>query len=109
MIVKTLVNNILLDKEYIYTYNLLETNLNLEKENCTKTVQAYGIEIICETKEKGITYSVNKDQELYISPKMERIELLMDKFYNNNLSPIHLIEVLDEVIEEYIFEFDLIS
>ncbi len=106
MIVKTLVNNILLENEYIYTYNLIKNDLIINQDDGDKVVQAYGIEIICETKENGQVIESSRDYENYISPNEERVRGLMEFFKVNTLSPVHLVEILDEIIEEYISDFD---
>ena len=68
---------------------------------------AYGIEI--ERKDYIGTKNVNleRDKIDIISPEKEDVEKMLIKIWNNQLSPIHLVDVLGTYVDDNICKFNI--
>lgn len=87
------------DVEFRYAYRLIKKDY--------KGIAAYGIEI--ERKDyvglKNIT--LEREKIDIISPHRYKVKQLMMKLYNNQVSPIHLIDIIGSYVDEHAYEFDL--
>lgn len=94
------------DVNHIYLYRLLKGNINITYGVDTIEVQSYGIEIERQDMINGNVVNIERDCIKSISPKRHKVHNLLKLLYDNNVSPIHLIDVLGEYIDEYIVDFD---
>lgn len=85
--------------EYRYVYRLIKKDY--------KGITVYGIEI--ERKDYIGLKSVNLEREKIdmISIRMHNVKALLMKLYNNQVSPIHLIDIVGTYADEHIYEFDV--
>ncbi|WP_035172592.1 DUF6514 family protein [Caldanaerobius polysaccharolyticus] len=86
-----------------YEYELVESRVRVPAENRVLIVVAYGIKITAIDKDGG-EFSQVYDK---ISPYRDKVEQLVDRFAGLALSPYHLYEVLDDIVEMYIDDFEL--
>lgn len=93
--------------EYEYVYKLLESDYNFTKNEKTSSLKAYGIEIEGKNIVKGEVRSNYKDFIKYISPNKEKVVKIIELLNNNTVSPIHLIDVIGEYVDEYVSDFDM--
>ncbi|WP_125153993.1 DUF6514 family protein [Clostridium rectalis] len=92
--------------EYIYSYRLLKGKISLNYGADSIDVQAYGIEIERQDKLNGNVFNIERDRVKSISPQRHKVHNLLRLMYDNSVSPIHLIEILGDYIDEYIIDFD---
>lgn len=92
--------------EHVYHYRLLRSNINLDYSNQLVEVQAYGIEVERQDVKDGRIIKIVRDNVKAISPQRHKVQKLLKLLYDNSVSPVHLIDVLGEYIDEYIIDFD---
>ena len=85
--------------EYKYSYRLLQSQYN--------GYTAYGIEI--ERKDyKGLTkINEEKDSIEIMSTQRHAIKNILMKLQKENVSPIHLVDIVGKFVDEHVYEFDL--
>ena len=49
---------------------------------------------------------IERDSVNYISTHKEKVKKLFDLVSKNNVSPIHLIDVIGEYVDEYVSDFN---
>ena len=86
------------DVEFRYVYRLIKKDY--------KGMTAYGIEI--ERKDYVGLKNINLERKKIdiISPHRYKVKQLLMKLYNNQVSPLHLIDVIGNYADEYAYEFD---
>ena len=86
------------DVEFRYGYRLIEKDY--------KGITAYGIEI--ERKDYVGLKNINLEREKIdlISPHRYKVKKLIMKLYNNQVSPLHLIDIIGGYVDEHAYEFD---
>lgn len=97
-IVKNLCKEINLeDKCYKFCYRLIET--------CFKGITVYGIEV--ERKDFMDSDLINIERDLVekISPNKDKVEVLVEKLHKYEVSPIHLIDVIGEDVDNCVADF----
>ena len=86
-----------------YSYRLIKSNFI----HCNgDMIQAYGIEVeTTEINNDEIT-GIERAGIEYISPYMHKVYALLSKLHSNNVSPIHLVDVIGEYVDDYTYDFD---
>ena len=86
------------DVEFRYVYRLIKKDY--------KGMTAYGIEI--ERKDYVGLKKINLERKKIdiISPHRYKVKQLLMKLYNNQVSPLHLIDVIGNYADEHVYEFD---
>lgn len=84
--------------EMKYIYSIVKGTYNAE--------EAYGIEVERQDVKNGQTVNINKDNIKLISNNRDKVYDLLKLLYKNQVSPIHLIEILGEYVDEYIYDFN---
>ena len=92
--------------KYVYFYRLLKGSVNITYGKDTIEVQSYGIEIERQDMVEENLVNIERDCVNNISPERHKVHNLLKLLYDNNISPIHLIDVLGDYIDEYIIDFD---
>lgn len=87
------------DIEFRYVYRLIKKDFN--------GVTAYGIEI--ERKDFVGLKNVNLERERIetISIHRHKVKQILLKLYNNQVSPLHLIDIIGSYADKHAYEFDL--
>ena len=87
------------DVEFRYAYRLTKREF--------RGITAYGIEI--ERKDYIGLKSVNLERESIdiISIHRHKVKQLLMKLYSNQVSPVHLIDIVGSYADEHAYEFDL--
>lgn len=87
------------DIEFRYAYRLIKKEYN--------GMTAYGIEI--ERKDYIGLKNVNLEREKIdiISVHRHKVKQLLMKLYNNQVSPIHLTDIIGSYADEHAYEFDI--
>lgn len=90
-------------KEVLYHYVLLES----EKIIAGIKMQCFGLKIIKEDICKNVCFYTESDEFEYITTYRYKAVKLLKKLYENCVSPLHLIDVIEPYLEEWINDFDL--
>lgn len=93
-------------KNLVYTYRLTRDLKMLYSDRGSIEIQAYGIEVERQDFCDGVLINVERECVECISPQRYKVKNLMNLLYENIVSPIHLVEVLGEYIDEYVSDFD---
>lgn len=107
MVVENLVRTESVEKiKYNYFYRLLKGKISIPCEVDAVEVQSYGIEIERQDLLNGELINIERDCVKNISPDRNKVHNLLELLYDHSVSPIHLIDVLGDYIDEYIIDFD---
>ena len=66
----------------------------------------YGIVVKKESIKNKVVLSTIEDRVDIISKKKEVVQKLLDLLYRNQVSPIHLIDVIGETVDNCVLEFN---
>lgn len=86
------------DIEMKYTYSLTKENLN--------DVQAYGIKVERVDIKYGVIINRVEDGVKYISTQRHKVKGLLNLLYKNEVSPIHLIDIIGEYVDKWVGDFE---
>lgn len=94
------------DVTYNYFYRIIKGQVTLPIGGDKVVVQSYGIEIERQDVKDGNVINIERDSINSISPQRHKVHNLLKLLYDNVVSPIHLIDILGEYVDEYIIDFD---
>jgi len=94
------------DVRHNYFYRLVKSQMTVAMDNESTEVQAYGIEIERQDIVDDVVVFIERDCVENISPQRHKVKNLLKLLYENTVSPIHIIDVLGDYIDEYISDFD---
>ena len=89
------------NKEFNYLYRVTENTLNNTK--------VFGIEIERIDFIDQIVTNIERDSIKFISPKREKVLDLVKILYKNEVSPIHLVDVIGEYVDESVIDFEKVE
>ncbi|MCY6371286.1 DUF6514 family protein [Clostridium ganghwense] len=93
------------DVEYNYSYRVIKDQVIFAE--CEKSeIQSYGIEVERQDIVEGKVIKIERDFVKCISPHRHKVHNLVKVLYDNTVSPLHLLDVLGEYIDQYITDFD---
>lgn len=84
-----------------YIYRLLENNLN--------SIKGYGIEIEQQKYVDNQLVNIERNSIERISTNKDKTAELLSILHRNTVSPIHLVEILGEYVDQHINEFELVA
>jgi hypothetical protein len=76
-------------------------------KNDYKGIQAYGIEIERLDYDKNLLINIERDNINLISPQRKKVENILNLLYENNVSPIHLVDIIGQYADEYVCDFNM--
>jgi len=94
------------DMKYVYNYRMLKDKLMLATEGDTIEVQTYGIEVERQDISNGVLVGVERDCIKNISPHRHKVHNLLKLLFNNSVSPVHLVDILGEYVDEYVTDYN---
>lgn len=94
------------DKNITYLYRLIKNTVNLSLDFDSLEVQAYGIEIERQDEQNCVITNIERDSILTISPYRHKVHELVKLLYDNEVSPIHLVDVVGEYVDTWVDDFD---
>ncbi len=94
------------DKEYIYYYKLIKSDLYISWQEEDIKVQSYGIEIIRKDFQKEQLTNLESNNIRHISPHRYKVHNLLKMLYEQTVSPIHLIDIIGEYTDEYVVDYE---
>ncbi|AWK50118.1 hypothetical protein DIC82_02990 [Clostridium beijerinckii] len=87
------------DVEFRYAYRLIKKDY--------RGIIAYGIEIEREDYVGLKNINLERANIEIISPHRYKVKQLLIKLYNNQVSPLHLIDIIGSYVDEHAYEFDV--
>ena len=94
------------DAKHNYFYRLVKSEISVLTNGEFTPVQAFGIEIERQDIVDDVVVFIERDCVKNISPQRYKVKSLIKMLYDNTVSPIHMIDILGEYIDEYIADFD---
>jgi hypothetical protein len=94
-------------KEFLYRYFLIETTKDLHIDGQTLRVPCCGIEIIREEIVGRDTISSYSESLECISPVRSKVINLIEYLRDNEVSPVHLTDIVGEMVDEWVVDFDI--
>lgn len=91
--------------KYDYSYRVVKNKVTFP-EIYKAQIESYGIEIERRDIVNGCLINIERDCVKNISPDKIKVKSLVEMLYENIVSPIHLIDILGEYIDEYITDYD---
>lgn len=85
------------NSRYEYSYRLVKTNY--------RDIAAYGIEVERMDFNDGNLINIERECIDKISPIYNKVENMIEVLYKYRVSPIHLIDILGETIDECTMDF----
>lgn len=86
------------DLRYDYNYRIVASSY--------EGIDAYGIEIERKDFNQGVLVNVERDLIHKISCQLEKVKELLCILYKEEVSPIHLVDVIGDKVDEYVSEFN---
>lgn len=68
---------------------------------------AYGIEIVREDYQGTVKVGEDKEYIKFVSTQRHRVKQMVISLYKNEVSPIHLVDILGEFVDGQVYEFDM--
>ncbi|WMJ80495.1 DUF6514 family protein [Clostridium sp. MB40-C1] len=90
---------------YNYSYRIIKDKLVFEEQDNLE-IQSYGIEVERQDIVDGKIIKIERQAVKSISPHRHKVHSLLKILYDNLVSPIHLIDILGEFIDNYVTDFD---
>lgn len=100
LVVKSLV-----DSEEKTDKTMMVYNYRLIKEDYLRG-QAYGIEIERQDFVEGVLVKIERDEIRKISNIKEKVQGLLEIVHKNKVSPIHIVDILGEYVDNYLIDFN---
>jgi hypothetical protein len=94
-------------KEYIYIYYLTESTKDIMIEDLEVSVSSYGIGIIREEILEGKVIDTFEDRFDSVSPVKSKVMSLIDFLIDNEVSPLHLIDVIGESVDNWVTDYEI--
>ncbi|MBU3091702.1 hypothetical protein K2F40_09875 [Clostridium sp. CM028] len=94
------------DVNHNYFYRLVKSQISVSMYGELTEIQAYGIEIERQDIVDGSVVGIQRDCVENISPQRHKVKNLLKMLYDNTVSPIHMIDILGDYIDEYTSDFD---
>lgn len=91
---------------YNYYYRMVKGQVSFPSFGDRIVVQSYGIEIERQDVCNGAVINIERDCISSISPQRHKVHNLLKLLYDKAVSPMHLVDVLGEYVDEYIIDFD---
>lgn len=89
-----------------YTYRLIQRDLHVESHGEDQSIKAYGVEVESKRKNNDKIVQASKEEVKYVTPYKYKGSQFLHMLERNMVSPMHLVEVTEEVIEEFYIDFD---
>lgn len=94
------------DGELEYIYNLTERKLSLEVKGKEEEIITYGVEAQSYMIKENKKVLIFKDAVEILTPYKHKAKDFINMLRRNQVSPVHLLNVAEEVIEEYYLDFE---
>lgn len=93
-------------KSYCYYYRLIKNKLCLPCEGEALEVQSYGIEIERQDIVNDAVVGIDRESIDNVSPHRYKVHNLLKVLFDNSVSPLHLVDIAGDYVDEYAEDFD---
>ena len=93
-------------KKCKYIYRLTKSSFPVEISGEIVNLDCYGIETECQEIVDNCVASVERSAIEKISTSRYKVHNLFKLLFDNSVSPVHLIDVIGEYVDEYVSDFD---
>lgn len=90
---------------YNYSYRIIKNQLVFQEEDNLE-IQAYGVEVERQDIVDGKVVKIEREVVENVSPHRHKVHNLLKMLCDNLVSPVHLIDILGEYIDNYVNDFD---
>ncbi|MDE4543468.1 DUF6514 family protein [Thermoanaerobacterium sp. R66] len=94
------------DKMIVRKYAVVKSEVKVFNGGENVDVPSYGIEIAEQITEKGIVKEELGDVVVHVSPYKDKVEDMAKRFCIDDLSPLHLSDIMDDLYYQYIDDYD---
>jgi len=94
------------NRQAMYRYLLLESRKEIEYFDKKIEVPCFGVAIVREDIEDGKVCSVESDRIEWLTTYRYKAVQILKKLYENNVSPIHLVDIVGPIADEWVSDFD---
>lgn len=94
------------NRGYVYRYFLVKNCKNIHVDKNEFSVKSYGIEAVREEILNGKIISIEREVVNHISPDRMKVVELIFMLQDNEVSPLHLYEVVGNYMDEWVYDFD---
>lgn len=91
---------------YTYSYRLTCGDFNICLGDKASKFKAYGIEVERKDFRDTSLESIERNSIPYISPYRHKVKALLNTLYKNDVSPIHLVDILGSCVDECAFDYE---
>lgn len=95
--------------KYKYIYRLTKSDFPVKIEEEVVYFECYGIEVERQEIVDNSIVSLERDAIDKISTSRYKVHNLLKLLYDNSVSPIHLVDIIGEYVDEYASDFDSLT
>lgn len=89
-----------------YIYRLIQRDLHLDNNGDEVCIKAYGVEVESKLKVKDKSVQATRGEIKYVTPYKYKGSQFLHMLERNMVSPVHLTDITEELIEDYYKDFD---
>lgn len=93
-------------EKIIYKYYLIEDSKTIHCNDSNVDLKSYGIKVVKEAFAEGTLNTIEEDFVEDISPNVDKVLNLIDFLKNHGVSPVHLLDIIGETVDEWVEDFD---
>lgn len=94
------------DKMIVRKYAVVKSKVNVFNGGENVEIPSFGIEISEQVISENTVEAEFGDAVVHVSPYKDKVEALAKKFCSEDLSPLHLSDIIDDMYIEYIADYD---
>ncbi|EYE88858.1 hypothetical protein Q428_05630 [Fervidicella metallireducens AeB] len=92
--------------EFIYRYFLLQSLKEININDKSVEIPSFGIGVVSEELNDGKIINIREDSIEHVSTYREKVLNLIEFIKANEVSPIHLIYIAGEYVDEWVNDYD---
>lgn len=94
------------NKSYIYRYYMVKNCKKFYVKENELEIKCYGIEVVREDYDKNNIVATERERIDFVSTDRTKVLKLLIDLQRNEVSPVHLLEVVGEYVDEWTSDFD---
>ncbi|CDF57695.1 DUF6514 family protein [Thermobrachium celere] len=94
------------NKSYVYKYYLVKNCKKINVGDDEFDIKCFGIEVLREEIVDDKVISIEKNWVDYVSTDRTKVLELIIYLQKNEVSPVHLVEIIGEYVDEWVSDFD---
>ncbi|SHF09540.1 DUF6514 family protein [Caloramator proteoclasticus] len=94
------------NRSYIYRYYMVKNCKKFYVKENELEIKCYGIEVVREDYDKNKIVATERERIDFVSTDRTKVIKLLIELQRNEVSPVHLLEVVGEYVDEWTSDFD---